>query len=199
MAPEDFYVFHLVHMYKDFKNGALGFRRLADLWILRRKTEERALNAARAILEELHMGLFADRMAALSRVCFEGAEPDADSRLLLQFASEGAVYTDGERYKLGRMASQGASSAGAAKLGSLLRAAFLPYERMKVQFPAVERWPILLPWFWMKRILRYARHPRQSLRRLDSRDIGEEQYEQMRRVFRAGGVITEQDGKTETV
>lgn len=199
MAPEDFYVFHLVHMYKDFKNGALGFRRLADLWILGRRIAPESLTAARTKLEELHMGLFTCRMEHLAQVCFSHAEADENSQLLLEFASSGAVFTDDDRYKLGRMASQSGAGAEQAKLHSVLRALFLPYDRMKAQFPIVERWPVLLPFFWAKRIMRYARKPRANLRRLDYRGIREEQYERMRRVFLAGGLISEKNGNTEVV
>ena len=38
MSNEDFYIFHFIHLNKDFMNGSLGLRRLIDTWLLN-KTE----------------------------------------------------------------------------------------------------------------------------------------------------------------
>lgn len=193
MSGEDFYLFHLVHMRKDFRNGALGFRRLVDLWLLKKKETVEDWQYVRDRLREMDLERFAQRMERLTELCFEGAEPDEESETLLRFAAEGAVYATDERYKLGRMASLPADSARKAKLLSFTRAVFLPLERMKVQFPQVERHPALLPWFWLKRIVRYARLPRNRLERMDYRGIDEAQYEQMRRVFQIAGLLPEEE------
>lgn len=191
MSEEDFYLFHLVHMHKDFLNGALGFRRLADLWLLRKKGEGTDWAQVSRLLESMGLRRFEEKMARLASVCFDGVQADADSETLLRFAASGAVFTDDERYKLGRMVALSGKSARRAKLSSLLCAVFLPYSRMKAQFPAVEKYPVLLPWFWLKRICKFLRHPSRPLKKLDYSGLGEEEYEQMRRVFRAGGVLKE--------
>ena len=191
MSEEDFYLFHLVHMHKDFLNGALGFRRLADLWLLRKKGEGTDWAQVSRLLESMGLGRFEERMARLAAVCFDGAEPDEDSKTLLGFAAGGAVFTDDQRYKLGRMVALSGKSARRAKLSSLISAVFLPYSRMKAQFPAVEKHPILLPWFWLKRIFKFLRHPAKRLQKLNYSGLDEARYEQMRQVFRAGGVLPE--------
>ena len=150
-------------------------------------------------LSAMHMELFARRMNSLAAACFDGAALDDDSRILLDFAAGGAVYTDEVRYKLGRMAASQQGSARGAKLRSLLRAVFLPYDRMKAQYPTVQKHPILLPWFWTKRILHAAKHPADKLKRLDYSQLSEQQYEEIRQVFRAGGVLSGEDTTIETV
>lgn len=195
MSKEDFYLFHLVHMHKDFLNGALGFRRLADLWLLREKGGGTDWARVSELLESMGLRPFEERMTRLASVCFDGAEPDADSETLLRFAASGAVFTDDERYKLGRMAALSGKSARRAKLSSLLYAVFLPYSRMKAQYPLVEKYPVLLPWFWLKRIFRFLRHPGKRLKKLDYSGLDETRYEQMRRVFRAGGVRQEKESE----
>ena len=191
MSKEDFYLFHLVHMYKDFLNGALGFRRLADLWLLRKKGDGTDWAQVSRMLERMGLQSFEERMARLASVCFDGAQADADSEILLRFAESGAIFTSNERYKLGRMVALSGKSSRRAKLRSLICAVFLPYSRMKAQFPQVEKHPLLLPWFWLKRIGLFLRHPSRYLKKLDYRGLGETKYEKMRRVFRAGGVLKE--------
>lgn len=74
------------------------------------------------------------------------------------------------------------------KRHSLLAAVFLPYGWMKAHFPTLERYPVLLPWFWAKRIVRHLRGSlKQKKQMLDYSGISEEDYEQMKRFFEAGG------------
>lgn len=191
MSEEDLYIFHLVHMYKDFKNGALGLRRVADLWLLRRKMDASCVAGAQARLAQMGLGLFAERMAELAAVCFDGKAADPDCETLLRFMAGGAVFTDPQRHKLGRMASSAGGHFTAAKLRAIRDTVFLPVERMRAQFPILERWPILLPACWLKRALRAAAHPVENLRGLDYSGLSKEQYEEMCQILRAGGVLAD--------
>lgn len=40
MSAEDFYIYHFVHLYKDFVNGSLGLRRIVDTWLLQKQPVE---------------------------------------------------------------------------------------------------------------------------------------------------------------
>ena len=188
MSDEDFYVFHLVHMHKDFMNGALGFRRLADLWLLRRNSSEEAIASAEGTLADLGLGLFSERMARVASVCFDGCDMDQNSEVLLRFAADGAVFTDNRRYKLGRMATLSDGSVNQAKVKSVFCAIFLPPQRMKAQFPILNSRPALMPYYWLKRIFQMMRRAGRRLKQMDYRGITREQLEEMREVFRAGGV-----------
>ena len=38
MSPEDYYIFHFIHLHKDFMNGSLGLRWIVDTWLLQRQS-----------------------------------------------------------------------------------------------------------------------------------------------------------------
>ena len=60
---------------------------------------------------------------------------------------------------------------------------------MKAQFPILEKWPILLPYCWMKRIIRFLKGDKKKYSRmLDYSDIKPGDYEEMKRFFEAEGV-----------
>lgn len=64
------------------------------------------------------------------------------------------------------------------KLKSKLAPVFLPYKRMKAQFPILERWPILLQYCWMKRIIRFLKSDKKKYSQmLDYSDVKLESYE----------------------
>ena len=180
-------------MFGDFQHGMLGFRRVADTWLLLRccpdmdrELLEKELRAA-GILE------FALRMERLARVCMEGESPDADTELLLEYAADNSVSGSENSYQLSRMAVMSGEKLGRARLTSLRNAVFLPYDRMKAQFPVVEKHPVLLPFCWIWRLLRLALYPARSLQKLKTGKVSQQELEEMRRVLRAGGALPEEN------
>ena len=189
MKKEDYYLFHLLHMHKDFLNGALSFRRLADLWLLGRVWPELDRTYLEKQMQAMGVLPFAQRMERLSRVCFAQEEADPDSLLLMEYAAGTGIEADAaDRYKIGRMAALSQGQAGEAKLKSILCAVFLPPKRMKAQFPVLKRYPFLLPVFWAERIVQECKNLKYRWRRMDYRGITQEQLEKTRLVFRAGGI-----------
>ena len=188
MSPEDFYVFHFVHLHKDFMNGKLGLRRVLDTWLLQR--QELDLSAARAALASFGMGTFHDRMVRLSKAALGEAEMDEDSEILLRHAFTYGIYGTDASYKAGRIAAMSHGSLQSGKVRSAVSAVFLPYSRMKAQFPVLNRWPVLLPLCWTRRIVKFLRGDLARNRaRLDYANISESDYREMKRFFAAGGVI----------
>lgn len=99
------------------------------------------------------------------------------------------IYGSSKSYKAGRIAAMG-GNIKTGKRKSMLAAIFLPYKRMKAQFPILGKWPILLPFCWLKRIIRYLKGDMKKNRRmLDYGEISESDYNEMQWFFQAGGVM----------
>ena len=187
MSPEDYYIFHFVHLHKDFLNGSLGLRRIVDTWLLQKEPVD--LGIVRSALESFNMWSFHERMIRLSRVAMGDEPMDEDSEVLLKHAFAHGIYGSGKSYKAGRIVAMG-GNIKTGMLKSKLAAVFLPYKRMKAQFPILEKWPILLPYCWVKRILRLLKGDmRRNRQMLDYSDVKPKDYEEMKRVFEAGGVL----------
>jgi len=90
-------------------------------------------------LEKFGMWKFHGRMVKLSRVTMGDEAIDTDSEVLLIHAFTHGIYGSGKSYKAGRIVSMG-GNLKTGKLKSKLAAVFLPYKRMKVQFPILEKW-----------------------------------------------------------
>ena len=186
MSREDFYLFHFVHLCKDFMNGSLGLRRIVDTWLLQNRAIQE--DVVRLELEKMGLIRFRDKMTRLSRVMMGEEEMDEDSRIMLQHAFRHGIYGSEKSYKAGRIATMG-SNLKRGKAKSRLAAIFLPYKRMKPQFPVLEKWPVLLPFYWGKRILEFMfRDFKKSRQKLDYHEISEKDFEEMKRFFEAGGV-----------
>ncbi len=188
MSPEDYYIFHFVHLHKDFMNGSLGLRRIVDTWLLQKQNVD--MNQVQHWLEKFGMWKFHERMVKLCRVTMGDEPVDVESEVLLIHAFTHGIYGSGKSYKAGRIVAMG-GNVRTGKLKSKLAAVFLPYKRMKAQFPILEKWPILLPYYWMKRIIRFLKGDKKKYTRMiDYSDVKPEDYEEMRRFFEAGGVMS---------
>lgn len=186
MSAEDYYIFHFVHLYKDFINGSLGLRRIVDTWLLQKQSVN--MGVVKQFLKSFGMWNFYEQMIKLSLVTMGERPIDDDSELLLSHAFTHGIYGSGKSYKAGRIAAMG-DSVRSGKIKSMLAAVFLPYGRMKAQFPVLKRWPILLPYCWVKRIIRFLQGDmNRNLRMLDYSDVSEADYKEMIRFFKAGGV-----------
>ncbi len=186
MSPEDYYIFHFVHLHKDFMNGSLGLRRIVDTWLLQKQSID--METVKVNLERFGLWTFHERMVHLSHATM-GDEPiDEDSEVLLAHAFRHGIYGSGISYKAGRIAAMGKDLKSGKRI-SLMKAVFLPYKRMKAQFPILEKYPILLPWCWIKRIVHFLRGDMKKNRaKLDYSGIKEEDFQEMKRFFKAGGV-----------
>lgn len=186
MTSEDYYIFHFVHLHKDFMNGSLGLRRLVDTWLLQK--QERDMDAIRRELERFGIWKFHERMVALSRAVMGDAPIDENCEILLAHAFRHGIYGSEISYKAGRIAKMG-GTIRTGKINSAVSAVFLPYSRMKAQFPVLEKWPILLPWCWFRRIAHFLRgDTKHSRAMLDYSKINEKEFEEAERFFQAGGV-----------
>lgn len=191
MSDVDFFVFHIVHMYKDIMNGSLGLRRIADTWLIEQDFSSDVIKQALIELGDMDLDVFAERMLRLGRACMGDVSMDTDSELLLRHAFAYGIYGSEVSYKAGRIASMSHGSFTEGKVRSALAAVFLPYSRMKAQFPELEHKPILLPFCWGKRIVRSLRGGGVERYRsmMDYGNVTKDDFAEMRSVLKAAGCI----------
>lgn len=190
MSAEDQYVFHFVHMRKDLLNGSLGLRRIVDAWLLDQHSDERDADIVGRELEATGIAQFCERMRHLARACMGEEQMDEGAELLLRHAFTCGIYGNGRSYKAGRIARMSHGGISGGKFRSIVAAVFLPVGRMKAQYPELERWPVLLPVCWARRIASYLLdgNLKQYRAQLDYSDVTEADIAEMRRVFEASGL-----------
>lgn len=188
MSIEDFYIYHFIHLYNDFLNGSLGLRRIIDTWVLLKQPKNDEFITDK--LNQFGLSTFHDRIAKLSKVLMGEEETDENSEIIMNHAFTVGIYGDGKSYKTGRIVSMSRTgNIRSGKFKSWVSAIFLPIDRMKAQFPMLEKRPILLPYYWIKRIIFYlSGNLKTSKQMLDYSGIDDEDYQKMKNFFDAGGV-----------
>ena len=147
-----FYFYHIAHMAKHFENGGSGVRPLIDMVILESSPE-----ADRGKREEL---LALGGLEAFERECMllakrwfgsEEAPPSPDTAFtegLGQFILHGGAFGTVEN-----MVTINQSKSG-SRAGYVLSRLFMPYSRLKLIYPVLERHKWLFPFYqvvrWIK-------------------------------------------------
>lgn len=150
MRDDWYYYHHILHMLIHFETGGCGLRFLLDLWVLNRMdiTDEMR-DARRQRLQDAGLLAFADGAGELASCMFDGREIKSGELLTMRaFIIDGGAYGSTEQ----RVAYQRQKKGGRA--GYVLSRVFIPYEKLKLTYPALENHPALTPLY---EVIRWGR------------------------------------------
>lgn len=168
-----FYFYHIAHMVKHFENGGCGVRPFLDLWLLNNhinfNTEERI-----TLLCNGGFLKFAEASEVLSSIWFDDEQEDELSLDFAEYVLTGGVYgTMQNRVAVKTNTKQG-------KFRYLCSRIFLPYRELKFKYPRLQKWPILFPFYQVKRWFRLLKKDsrERSVRELKETTHGDAEKQQ---------------------
>ena len=144
MQKEFFVLYHIIHMAKHVISGGCGVRPFLDLWIIE-NSFECDKNTLWDMLRRAGVDTFAQVAFKTSRVWFGGENSDETIALLEDYIFSAGIY--------GNLENQVAASLAKNenKFKNIMERIFLPYDKLKVIYPALRERPILTPWYEIKR------------------------------------------------
>ncbi len=144
---EDFFVFMAAHLAKHYFNGGTGLRSLADIWLYLRKKPELDMAKIKAKLRQIELDEFIDIIIGVNGVLFDGKEPSAEQSEIIDYIFHSGTYGTVEHKAENNMANE-------SKSRFLLRRLFPDRAFMGINYPAVKKCALLLPLFWVVRLLK---------------------------------------------
>lgn len=157
LSPEDEYIYELAHFHKHYLNQGSGIRSVLDIAVYRDRFAGQ-LNEAyiSAEVDKLGMTAFAQTAEELARCWFgtpaqRAAAKSHDAQELEQVVCVSGVY--GSRLGAVTRDMQQTDNSG-SRMSYFWGRVFLPVETMALEFPMVEKYPFLYPWFWLCRVFR---------------------------------------------
>ena len=155
MLQEDFYIYMMVHNAKHFSNSGIGIRSILDVLVyLKHYEEQMDFVYIRKELAKLGLLLFEENMLRLMRVWFLGSNEVVDRDLesyIIESGTHGIL-----KHKHAIMGFMGVSSIDRFNRGKykyLFRLIFPTFFDMKMRNPILKKVPILLPWFYITRLV----------------------------------------------
>lgn len=178
MRPEDEYLFYFVHLNKHLAEGGSGIRSILDHWVYSRCFPDMNSAYLGKELETLGLSELAQQVRELSRCWFETGQAIDQSLLPLAQAVCGAgTYGSLQtrtRQRMERLREKYRNPVTRFFAYCLPRF-FRPLSEMKRRYPILEKTPVLLPVFWVVRIVSKMLHNEKSF------------WQHLRHVFREGG------------
>ncbi|MBO4343297.1 MAG: nucleotidyltransferase family protein [Clostridia bacterium] len=148
MSDDMFYYFHIAHMAKHMEEGGIGIKAFADLWVLdNRKDYDK--EKREKLIDEGGLSEFEKAAKALTAKWFDGKEPQEDKDTLLTL--EKYVIKAGTYGTLDNRVSVSGASEG-SKGRYLLSRVFMPYEKLVLIFPSLEKHKNMIFFYQIARI-----------------------------------------------
>ncbi|MBQ7365210.1 MAG: nucleotidyltransferase family protein [Clostridia bacterium] len=144
MTPEHFVLYHIYHMAKHFAAGGCGIRPFMDLWVLKHRADYDEEKLAQ-LLREASLSAFARQAFGLCEVWFGGAQHTVLTREMEQYLIGAGIYGSRDNLVAIAQVKEG------GKLLYFFRRVFLPFHKLKRVYPKLEKYPILYPWYQVKR------------------------------------------------
>lgn len=169
-SDEDLYLHLVLHAAEHVKDAGMGIRLFLDLYLFRKHhTLDDAKVAAR--LSEWKLASLEHWMLLLSALWFDETPPvlsaeDAKKADALEaFFLQSSLYGSAAQQQTNAALKAGdkRNSLFLGKVRNFLSATFLPYKLMCLRYPILKKAPVLLPIFWVVRIVDTLLHHRNRL------------------------------------
>lgn len=183
MKPEDLYIHVIVHAAKHMKNAGLGVRPFADIYLINREYKDKwDASYIDAQLKSVKLDKFEEKLRTIADAFF------GDTQMEVQKEDMDFIFRAGLYGVHGDIAWRYMESGGKTRVGFFLRRTFLPYTMMREQFPILVKWPFLLPFAWIYRIIDVLLHRRQNVVKIATTDVNKEDAKYITNVMASFGL-----------
>jgi hypothetical protein len=153
MKPEEEWIFLFTHFAKHYRDGGIGCRHVADLWVYRRAHPEMDEDYVAAELNKLHLLEFERNIRCVTAAWFEGEQPDAKTQFITDFIFGSGSWGKAEDHLVSAgvksVSETGSVARGRSK--RILEAAFPSAQALQNRYPILKKHPQVLPLIWPMR------------------------------------------------
>ncbi len=151
MTNEEVYIYNIAHAAKHFREGGTGIRILADVF-LQNKSENLNIEYINEELSKYQLVDFSNIIYSLSNNLFNGEEISDDERIILRYLFSSGTYGVLANLHGFEMVAVQNESISKKKRKAVITRIFPPFKIMAIKFPKLNKYPILLPYYYMKRV-----------------------------------------------
>ena len=152
LTKEDFYIYMIVHISKHYLTGGIGIRAFLDVYIyLEKYAEELDREYIDNEFRKIKLLEFCKNTEKLAYVWFAGQEHDTATAHMEEYVLSGGTYGS----KLYGDAAYALCEGGTKHSGfkKKLNVIFPPYKNMCYLYPGLRGKAILLPFYWVYRVI----------------------------------------------
>ena len=143
---EDFFVFMAAHLAKHYFMGGTGLRSLADIWLFFRKKPNLDTEYIFEQLKLIKLDEFIRIMLGVTGVLFDKKEPTFEQKNIICYILGSGTYGSESNNSAIQLKSR-------SKFSYVLERLFPDRNFMAINYPAVRKCVLLLPLFWIIRLV----------------------------------------------
>jgi hypothetical protein len=189
MSCEDFYIYHIIHMAKHFKNGGIGLTHIMDIVMMNKAYTDLNKDSINSELKSLGLKVFENNLQLLTQYWFDNYTPTKDLKRTLELLGNYLFF--GGAFGLKSQKEIIAIIERNDTKPSLLKKVF-PDRRTMIDYygNSLKKFPFLLPFYWinlnLKRIFRGKKDLKNNIERI--KNISDEQIELTRELMKRCGM-----------
>lgn len=167
-SPEDEFIHLFVHMAKHYRSEGIGCRYILDLWIFMRAHSTLNYQYVEQELKKLRLLEFYRNIRRLVQCWFEGDIPDEKVQFMTDYIFSGGSWGNAEhRQHVAYYHSAKKSDRGlCTKARFLFSRLFPPSREIAWRYPVVSQYPVLIPIFWLFRLVQILLFDRRRIRHM---------------------------------
>lgn len=146
LSDEDHYAYLLCHIVKHLINGGIGIRSIVDVWIC---TNQMSFNyqVLNDLLEQLELTYFSNNMRHLANVWFGNELPQLIDEEIGKYIIDSGAFGTEEQRITDRMIKK------SNRISYLINRLFPSYKTMIRHYPSLKKAPVLMPFYWIWRLI----------------------------------------------
>lgn len=170
MTDEDNMIYLFTHFAKHYRDAGIGIRHIVDLWVYRKAKPYLDENYIKAELKKLQLFDFYVNIIDTLDVWFGEKTPTDITDFITQIIFNSGVYGEAEKHIVSSALkeSKKVGSAENVKKEKFLNTLFLPYKNMCLVYPLLKKIPILLPFYWVYRIVKAILFKQGKIKRISN-------------------------------
>lgn len=152
-SDEDELVYLLTHFAKHYRDGGIGIKHIADIKLFLDKKPELDKEYLEEQLRQLSLWEFYNNILDTIGVWFDGKQPTDVTKLITDTIFSSGAYGTAQAHSLSGALKSRKSGESKSRIKRVFNTVFLPYANMCLLFPSLKKCPVLLPFFWIWRII----------------------------------------------
>lgn len=154
MSREDTFIFLFAHFAKHYRDAGIGIRYMTDLYLYLDKNRDMDMQYIEKNLGSLKLLTFYNNIVATLNVWFEDRESDEVTEFItariINSGLHGTYYNHVVSTALKNAKLCNGKNEKMKRIAALL---FPPLDNMKIKYPILSKFTVLLPWYWCVRLV----------------------------------------------
>ena len=185
MTPEDFYIYHIVHMAKHFINGGIGLSHVLDTWVIINHYQDLDSAYTEKIFKELSLDKFENTITDLCKYWFE--DNISSDKKAIDLISE-YIFKNGA---FGNISQQSANEVATGSTSSTKEKIFPSKQTMANYYgDVINNHPSTIPFYWVRLTFEriFKNHDKTKVKIKSISNVSEAQKEKTKQLFEICGL-----------